>query len=116
MHQPTGSPSSRCYARLSTTVRPNSTYWRTTRGRHWPRHPGLPSPFDGTTSIITTNYIGGQNLSIPIRAYPPVRWCLRKSAHESISTANSLSRNTEIGGPDIQADEAKVLALSTPED
>ena len=63
------------------------------------RHPGLRSPFDGTTSITTTNYTGGQTLSVSIRECRPVRWCLRERAKESVSTANSLSRNTGIGAP-----------------
>src|SRR6476619_673710 len=96
-HAPSHWESFECYARLLTTARPRSTYSLTTRGRHWPRHPGLRSPFAGTTSITTTNYTGGQTLSVSIRECRPVRWCRRERAKESVSTANSLSRNTGIG-------------------
>ena len=56
----------------------------------WRRHPGLPSPFDGATSITATNYTGGRTLSGSIREYRQVLWCLRRRAKESVSTADSL--------------------------
>ena len=56
-------------------------------------------PSTGTTSITTTNCIGGPNLFEPIRGCRPVHWCLRKRAKESASTANSPSRNRGIVVP-----------------